>query len=374
MNNDEILAACIKLKASVKAAPIEHLRKPIEEESELDLTRSLQSAREWVEDLMLCAGLGYEKAVKELAFLGNQIAMFLAQEAVSAQQHNGHPPAESVTTDSPQANSWREELEDAVSALATVPVNTIKQAIGPAFGELPPSKFSFPFRILVENDGRPPTDRVRLITEIADSLIQQKLTNRIAPKVKKFINYSWYWPISASATDYQRNRKLQEIMPPINLGGSIAACLSKSPRGNTTPLPICLEIFRILEHERTKPRSQKHLEELRDGDAKEDPYPISKLIDLAEHPKYAAPRLTPAAPWNLENIWIRKAALLEPLTESNMVLWVEAAFCLVASKCEGKFANYKWPEGISKRIASAESARAGVKKFLQEGFETLVNH
>lgn len=77
--------------------------------------------------------------------------------------------------------------------------------------------------------------------------------------------------------------------------------------------------------------------------------------------------------WSLENLWMRKAALLPEFSRHEEVIsqWVEAAYAYLASEHNGEFEKVEWASSINDRMESKGGFDAGLKQFLREGFETL---
>ncbi len=389
-SNDEILALWAQLQSAISNAPMEELKGIIfddffkdagaqEESNSSDSSRSIESicqtARDSFQDLQHSAVLGDHQAIELLVDISNhsslQVNAWIKDATISSSD-----PAENNTPvdEGMDAEHWRDSLNSATENL----INLNQDQLGSfdlILNKLPTPNFSFPIPPLLGKD-HPPTPKVRLVSDLCDRLIQRRLNSECAQHTHQIAGNATMWPVSFSAYQYARKYKVDDILPNLNLGSSIEIDFSVEHRSQLGPAAIAMEVFVVLERERSKNRSSTHIEEWRQQESAAD-----ETIELNIPYEHGVPSKDGALfmgidlskpVWNMKNSWMRKAALLEPLDNSTIGKWTTAAYYYSVSICNGDFINYTWANSINKAITSTGSSKAGIKKVFKEGFKFII--
>lgn len=371
---DQLVAPAIdRLKAAISSAPIEELRAPIEEELGLKEEVDIENLRDSLDLLKDRARLAHRESIETLIEIGSDIAYFLSRIVQLADRNEGASLLEPSTENNEPEGNWRETIDESVNILLDLEApedNQEPHRFVNFLEELPYARNSFPLRHLL-GKSEPPKRSLREISDLCDRLVQRRLDEELALVAHNLSSRSFCWPLFITAVDCQSKKLLAARTQNLELGKAVASNLGVTPRGEDTPAALVRPLLIGLEQMRGIRRSNLELEDMRRSEEMNEPAPLEQLIEEAL-------KGTPIrhGSWNLQNLWMRKAALLPPLLGDSDVInkWVDAAYAYIASVHSGDFMNPKWVSSINRRMTSKGSVAAGLKHFLRDGFETFAGN
>lgn len=417
--NSKFLSAIRELESSINGAPFDEITDVLSQNLDLPPFEGVkQDRRKSLGDLMTYAEIGKVEAIRELVSIANQITNFL---------NNGveftAPTFEESNENSNEA-SWREKVDESAEILLEEETSLLEKALGSDALPCPEAYFVFPplgpppslpnFKTEeteteeVEKTEEAEEDdetevaaearklkedreiKTQLIAQLIGRLIQNRLNQNIERSFTEIASTSEVWPVSFTRTDayFFRDKFPPETLPKA-FALNIPKTSSKFRRGG--PVDFTLAIFKVLDEERSKRYSPKHLQELKiddDRERKDDDF--DHIKQLATDEKLAAISETlvvgrydeksgqfvdsegrSIVKPTLSSVWERKAALLPPLENKTIDEWVSAALFYLGYCCNGQFENQKWPQTVDSASRKFNSLRRGIRNTLKQGFETI---
>lgn len=391
--DDRSVEAIKRIRHAINSMPYGDLISPILNNLELDPDIGRHEADGAIDDLVTMASLGDIQSVHHLAVLGCKIARALSglignpkeSHELAIPQISQPPETSSEICNYGNASKSSNFTEDITLAFS-MPDWKLNEAAAEACENYPIELFHINIQDYIsifnstqltpQNHDNTTEDfqTQRPIERIFQSWINQRI-NRVSKNTARHAAAeSWGWPIEASAMADDRSKTINKYITDIALGSAIPAMLDSRDGQGTgkagSKRDFSISIFEKLNGERTKKRSQSHLQEFRHAEQNSKSEANSETSNDDELHSI----------WKIKNIWIRKAALLPEFTKeaASQEKWHEAAMAFAESICGGDFDNFEWPscvknrQGVNNPKAQYRTAKSSVSEILRIGLKALV--
>jgi len=344
-HNKELLQL---ISRSISETPIDELIATIEDEANFDYTCDPNSVQTGIELLANLARLGNRNALEKLAELGVQISDTLKHLSTITTYNIATERSENASDD------WRSNVESLANILADSLAGENEQIDNIRGGLGKPDTGPFPFLLPItewtfSSESFELRPEQQLIYDYCDFLVYDRINKIVAENYKSCARRSRNWPVTIPAVRKLRytqqggksSRKLSAelYLENIELGADAEANIklrSKAGRDNDlypgSPHQLWRSLYARLQAKQDYPYEQSHLEAYKT--AEERSYGVNCVPD-SMRPSEALKDsgIEPQDDWDITNVWVRKAALLPPLTSTkeSIRLWTEAAMSMLDS-------------------------------------------
>lgn len=327
-------AAIRDLQAAIRSAPVEELTAPLREELGFGQSVDYAIIEEAFKDLLTWANLACPDALFLLSSFVEEGGKFIEHCKESARNANTTGDQGLNSTSLHSSAEWNDKMESATKNLQNLltpgdnmseadSVEKIADVIRKSINQLPEPAFSYPLKVPSGKSSSSPSP-YPLLTELCDVLIEERLSDERG-----------------------------QILDNITSDAALPPGWNTVERDSDGPLALTREAYAVLEGHR-----RRSFEAKQSGDIQAKGGTLGNNSHQLD---------------SSNDGWIRSARALPPLSPNSAVIkhWVDVAFMWIEFQHGEDLDQNEWNESINKRIRKTGSTKAGLKRFLTEGFETL---